>query len=439
MQTIKILHTSDWHLGKKLFRSSRMEEQKLFLKWLLHTIVEDNVGILLISGDIFDSPIPTVEAQEVYFQFLKDTTEQTACRVFIISGNHDSGRFLEAPLPFLRPSRIEVLGRFRKHLSEHIFLLPVENQKIGLFLLPHFRANDLLLQEQTAQHDSDYECDAFLHQHVLLRALERTVRQAKNLLQQQGANFSILMAHHLFGNTHYAGSELFLGLSGLESIPTSIFSDTFDYLALGHLHGFQTSSTNPLAIYPGSPIPLHFGEDNYKSVSLLEITSKQGQMKSSQSCKAIPPFRMILSVSGQTSELAEKLRHKLQTQVATLPPFIELRSEGGPVLSSDEVRFCDLAKEYDGSILKMSYQTSITDRAEINSSRSPISHDFPTSLNLPQIFQAFHRHKYQGTEPSEALMQTFLNSLDEWSHSSMSPSQLEEKTLNDENQTTNPS
>ncbi|OFZ13652.1 MAG: hypothetical protein A2X86_20975 [Bdellovibrionales bacterium GWA2_49_15] len=430
MQTVKILHTSDWHLGKKLFRASRMEEQKLFLQWLLQTLRQEKISLLLISGDIFDSPIPTAEAQETYFQFLKDATEQTACRIYIISGNHDSGRFLEAPLPFLRPSRIEVVGRFRQELREHIFCLPFEDKKVGLFLLPHFKISDLLMHD-----DADFECDAILHEHVVLRALERTVIRAKNLLVQQGANFSILMAHHLFGNTHYAGSELFLGLSGLESIPATIFSDKFDYLALGHLHGAQVSSPAPLGIYPGAPIPLHFGESNRKSVSLLELAGHRDRPEFFQSWKAIPSFRMILSVAGQAGELAEKLLAALQTHVSTLPPFIELRCEGSPIEGADETRLFDIAKEFGGTILKMSYQTSGHERPEADAPSALASHDFPTSLSLPKVFQAFHRQKYQGAEPSEALMQTFLNSLEEWSHATPA----KEMMLTDENQAAHPS
>ena len=289
------------------------------------------------------------------------------------------------------------------------------------------------MMQEAEQDDDHMDHEIFHHEHLLLRALERTVIRARHLLNQQGANFSIVMAHHLFGSTRYAGSELFLGLSGLESIPPTIFSDKFDYLALGHLHSAQLSSADPLGVYPGSPIPLHFGEGNNKSVSILEIAWKHHQLEFSQSWKAIPPFRMILSIIGQTSELADKLLTALKSHVAPLPPFIEIRCEGGPLESTDEACLIDIAKQCAGTILKISYQTSQMEQQGINPIPDSASHDFPTSLSLPKVFQAFHRQKYQGAEPSDPLMQTFLNSLEEWSHSTTTPSISEEKIAVDEN------
>ena len=329
---------------------------------------------------------------------------------------------MEAPLPFLRPARIEIVGRFHPDLRRHIFSVPFENRKIGLFLLPHFKASDLLLSAQ-----GEFECDAFLYEHELLRALEIIIKRAKDILCQQGADFSILMAHHLFGHTHYAGSELFLGLSGLESIPTTLFSGKFDYLALGHLHAAQISAEEPKSIYPGSPIPLHFGEGNQKAISLLEISSQGLEQK----WQAIPCFRSILSVAGKSCLLPEKLAVALEKSSSTLPAFVEIKIEGTPLEHHDETLLFEIAKKYAASILKISCLVTPADQSADESITALHSHDLPTSLSLPDVFRAFHRQKYQGADPSSSVMQTFLKSLEEWS-------QHKEEMPSDENQASHP-
>ena len=109
--TYKVLHTSDWHLGKKLYRLSRIEEQKLFLNWLSDLIITENIDALFIAGDIFDTPNPPSNALKIYFQFLKNVTDNSHCHIYIIAGNHDSGRFLEAPSGLLEDHRVTVIGQ----------------------------------------------------------------------------------------------------------------------------------------------------------------------------------------------------------------------------------------------------------------------------------------------------------------------------------------
>ena len=98
----KIFHSSDWHLGKRLYKSERLDEQKLFLSGLLEEIKTKEIDLLLIAGDIFDTPFPPTEALRLYFEFLRKICDETKAQVVLIAGNHDSGRFLEAPVPFLK-------------------------------------------------------------------------------------------------------------------------------------------------------------------------------------------------------------------------------------------------------------------------------------------------------------------------------------------------
>ena len=99
---MKILHTSDWHLGKTLFGEKRYDEHEKFLTWLIGVLKDENIDLIIIAGDIFDTTTPSNRAQELYYSFLCNT-KTTSCRhVVIIGGNHDSPSFLSAPQELLK-------------------------------------------------------------------------------------------------------------------------------------------------------------------------------------------------------------------------------------------------------------------------------------------------------------------------------------------------
>ncbi|MBP9674890.1 MAG: exonuclease subunit SbcD [Bacteriovoracaceae bacterium] len=291
---IRILHTSDWHLGKKLSKVDRIFEQKLFLKWLLQTILEQQIDYLIIAGDIFDSPGPPDSAVKVYFDFLEDLHKHTSCHAIIIAGNHDSGRFLDAPQEILRSKRIHLWGQLKNSPSQHSMeLCSSENpqEKVHLVALPYFRfyelfhllGSDLLPLEQS--------------EGLVLNLLEKFFEQTKSTSSENYLG-RILVTHHLFGNFELAGSEQALSLSSSDvtSIPPQLLKPFFDYVALGHIHKKQVvSKEEPVMIYCGSPIPMRFSETQEKVVSLLTFAKDQ-QEKYSQSFLPIPCFRKLFSI-----------------------------------------------------------------------------------------------------------------------------------------------
>ena len=118
----KILHTSDWHLGKKLFKRSRIEEQRLFLNWLFETVKSQEIDFLVIAGDIFDTPTPPNEALELYFDFLEIVSKETEAHIIIISGNHDSANFIQAPSKILAKHNIHIKTKLDTNLDNNVRL-----------------------------------------------------------------------------------------------------------------------------------------------------------------------------------------------------------------------------------------------------------------------------------------------------------------------------
>ncbi|WP_300358638.1 exonuclease subunit SbcD [Fusobacterium sp.] len=147
---MKILHTSDWHLGKKLDGYERIEEQKKFLSDLLNIIENNDIDILIVAGDIYDSPNPPIEAERIYYDFVKKIGNLKKCAVIIISGNHDSGKRLTVTRNIEKDFGIIILesptevideGEYGKanikNSKEGSFEIEINNKKSFISFLPY--------------------------------------------------------------------------------------------------------------------------------------------------------------------------------------------------------------------------------------------------------------------------------------------------------------
>jgi exonuclease SbcD len=213
---MRLLHTSDWHLGKRLFKLDRAQEHGLFLEWLIEIIKQKEIDILLIAGDVFDTPTPPHQALETFYNFLHRVSTETKTQTLIIAGNHDSGLLLEAPSKILAPHRVKVWGKLSEKQEDHWIRIG----NIDICAIPFFRSFELLPQG---------EGDALL--------------ALKSYLSRQREGMQLLMLHHLAGIYEAAGSEQVITLSGVDSIPSEILK-TFDYVALGHIHKPQKIAPN---------------------------------------------------------------------------------------------------------------------------------------------------------------------------------------------------
>lgn len=120
---MKILHTADWHLGQTFYEYDRREEHLHFFEWLKQQIKQHEIDVLLIAGDVFDSPNPSAESQRMYYRFLREVTAgNPSLQIIIIAGNHDSAARLEAPNPLLENLNITVRGIVRRNAESNIDL-----------------------------------------------------------------------------------------------------------------------------------------------------------------------------------------------------------------------------------------------------------------------------------------------------------------------------
>jgi len=141
---MKILHTSDWHLGRSLYGRKRYDEFASFLDWLGGTIEKENVDALLVAGDVFDTATPGNRAQELYYQFLCRVAASRCRHVVVIGGNHDSPSFLNAPKELLRALNVYVVGSMSESLEDEVIVLHHGNRPEAIICaVPYLRDSDI--------------------------------------------------------------------------------------------------------------------------------------------------------------------------------------------------------------------------------------------------------------------------------------------------------
>lgn len=317
---MRILHTADWHLGKKLDQHDRSEEHQRFLQWLLHTINDERIDALIIAGDIFDTGSPANDTLRMYYNFLVQL-RQTCCRqVVIIGGNHDSISTLNAPRELLRAMQVHVVGGVPDNAEEQIIPLSDENGDVQAVIaaIPFLRDRDVRLSvagESAAEREQRIKEGIANHYNDLLPLLE--AYKAKNI--------PLIATGHLFTQGASASeSEKEIHVGSLGQISPSAFPIEYNYVALGHLHRPQTVGDVMHIRYSGSPIPLSFSESSdQKQVILLDIHLDK---EITISTLPIPLYRPLLRISGNPEKVKQKLQQlTIQLNENQLPVWVEVQ------------------------------------------------------------------------------------------------------------------
>ena len=379
---MKILHTADWHIGQRLHERQRTEEHKAFLDWLLNTIQEHQIELLLVSGDIFDTSLPSAESTNLYYRFLYRLFDETDAYTVITAGNHDSPRHLEAPREFLKMGRIHVVG-LANEADECVFALPPDNPRVAVAAVPYLSESDLrhLSYETEADRSERYRewFKTFYADCVAAMPVELP---------------KILMGHLFVQGGKISDSERNVQIGGATATHVGDFPANVSYVALGHLHRPQTIGGTDYPIrYSGSPIPLRFNETGYrKKVYLLEL-SDDGRLIRDEGIE-IPIFKALCTVEGdETSVKLEAMTGEWDGK------YIQVKLKLGTprVGISDEIRkaFSDRG----GDVLSVEVELP-----EVKPGPTiPVE-----EMERPEkIFAQFHKANFDGEPPDETLTQTF--------------------------------
>ena len=276
---MKIIATSDWHIGNLFHGIDRLPEHEHFMAWLKDVIKTQDADALLVAGDIFDNGNPSAAAQELYYSFLDDVThDNPQLQIIITAGNHDSANRLEAPSALLHRHKIEVRGRVHRQWVQD------KCEEDGCNAAGHweFTTDDLMIPITSADGKEEAVVLAvpFLRSDVSLdgsysKGVTALLHKLTDKAREAYTDLPIIMMAHMYA----AGAEIREGSSekiligGQEQVTLGKWDNHPDYLTCGHIHKRQQIWNTDWARYTGSVLPMSFAERDYKhGVDLITIS-----------------------------------------------------------------------------------------------------------------------------------------------------------------------
>lgn len=303
---MKIIHTSDWHIGKIVNEFSMIEDQKYILNKLIELIEIEDPKVLLIAGDIYDRSIPPVEAVELLNETLNKLIIEKDIKVLAISGNHDGGERLSFGGSILEKQGLYIAGRDEELYKK--VTIKDENKNINFYLVPYkdpALTKKILEDKEIKSHN-----DAMIS--VVNKIKKELNKKEKNILVGHGYitmkrkdAIKELENKYEVAELETSESERPLSIGGTDLIDGNIFKD-FDYVALGHLHGRQKVGREEMR-YSGSLLKYSFSEVNQKKgVYILDI-NKENNIDID--FKPMKPLRDLRIIKGNIEDLLEEGRN----------------------------------------------------------------------------------------------------------------------------------
>ncbi|MFA7242770.1 MAG: exonuclease SbcCD subunit D C-terminal domain-containing protein [Sulfuricellaceae bacterium] len=322
---MRILHTSDWHLGQTLYDFDRTFEHQCFLDWLLATLKAEQADALLIAGDVFDNANPSAAAQHQLYRFLTAARAQAPhLSIVMVAGNHDSPGRLEATAPFLDLFEAAVVGHVQRRADQSIDLerlvVPLKNAQGDVaawcLAIPFLRPSDVPRVENAT--DPYLEGVAALYRQALAVAASR----------REPGQAIVAMGHcHMVGGQVSETSERHIVVGGAEALSAGMFDAAIAYAALGHLHLPQRVGGQAHIRYCGSPLPMSFSEADYPH-QVLRI-DLDGEAVAQIQPLFIPRATPLLRVPNQPAALDEVLAALAALELPDVPaaehPYLEVR------------------------------------------------------------------------------------------------------------------
>lgn len=404
---MKILHTSDWHLGKRLDDFSRMEEQQAVLQEICEIAEREQVDAVLVAGDLFDTFNPPTEAVDLFYKTLKRLTADGQRLVIAIAGNHDSPDRIEAPDPLAREcgiifagypnsvvSPFELDSGLKVLQSDKGFLeLQLPGTPVPLRVLHTSYANEYRLKTFLGQENSEEELRIVLQ--------EKWQKLADRFCDDKGVN---ILVSHLF--MVKKGDELpeepedekpILHVGGAQAVYTENIPKQIQYTALGHLHRMHRvdSKTSPV-YYGGSPLSYSFAEAKQKKYILI-IDVEPGEAAK---------VREVVLTKGKRllRKRAEGLEEALQWLGENQDALIELTLVTETFLTAMERRKLNAVHSGIVAIIP-----EVTDAESLMGNRHK---QIDLNQSMEKLFRDYFKHE-KGQEPGEDLMNLFKEVLAE--------------------------
>ncbi|HHJ4501517.1 exonuclease subunit SbcD [Raoultella ornithinolytica] len=386
---MRIIHTSDWHLGQNFYSKSRAAEHSAFLDWLLTSAQAHEVDAIIVAGDIFDTGSPPSYARELYNRFVVQL-QQTGCQLVVLAGNHDSVATLNESrdiLAFLKTTVVASAG----HAP---FILPQRDGTPGAIFcpVPFLRPRELVTSQ--AGHSGDEK------QQLLLNAISDYYQQQYEAAcaLRDDRPLPIVASGHLTtvgASKSDAVRDIYIGT--LEAFPASHFPPV-DYVALGHIHRAQKIGGSEHIRYSGSPIALSFDETG-KSKSVNLVTFSDGHLAEVLPL-TVPVTQPLAVLKGDFSSISEQLT---QWRDAPQEPVVWLDIE----ITSDEYLH-DIQRKIQAQTEDLPVEVLLVRRSRAQRERI-LAGERRETLSELQVEEVFERRLAQETlEEAQRLRLTQL-------------------------------
>jgi exonuclease SbcD len=403
---MRLLHTSDWHLGQTLHTFERGYEHQCFLDWLLDTLVHERVDALLIAGDIFDNSNPSAASQRQLYRFLQQARVRAPqLDIVVIAGNHDSPGRLEAPGPLLEAHGTVVIGNVARKDDGEIdldrLLVPLHGNdgtvQAWVLAIPFLRPGDVPRVAQPA--DGSAPIDPYLH------GITRLYRQAHALAQaqRQPGQAIVAMGHcHMIDGTASLESERRIVIGGTEALPAAMFDDAIAYAALGHLHLAQRVGKQDHLRYSGSPLPLSFAEVGYThQVVLVDLADGRA---TAITPLPVPRAVPLLRIPATPAPLKDVLAALVALDLPDLPvharPFLEVRV----LLDAPEPSLrAQVEAALEGKPVRLAKIEPTRKAATQQEADAVLTLDQLAQMQPDDIFRRLYKQKYDADAPHEQL------------------------------------
>lgn len=399
---MKILHTADWHLGKRLQDFQRLQEQRDVLEEIVQLAERDDVDLVLVAGDLFDTFNPDPQAEDLLYSTLKKLTDNGRRTVVAIAGNHDNPERIEAQDHFGRECGIIFAGFPQTEVRSHQLSceakllrsapgfielkLPRHEAPVRIILTPY--ANEIRMRSYFGMTSLDDELRQSLKGHW--------TTLADTYLDEQGVN---LLIAHLFvmkrGGEQPEESDderSILQIGGASMVYTDMIPPQIQYVALGHLHRYQEMSGGPCpVIYSSSPLAYSFAEaDQQKYVVLID--AEPGQAVTVTPVPLKTGKRLLRPRFKRVDEAVDWLTQNPNC-------YAEITLQTPTYLTSEERRQLQQAHE--------SLVTIIPDVREVEDEEQETTQAIDLTQSIETLFTSYFKNENKGQEPNERLLHLF--------------------------------
>ncbi len=392
---MKILHTSDWHLGKNLEQFSRLEEQEQFLLELNEIVKNKKIDLILVAGDIYDTVNPQAKAEQLFYKYINKINDNGKIPIILIAGNHDSYERIVASNPVINEKGIYIIGKYDDEVQ------PFENDyfKITDTFVGGFTINIKSIDETATIITMPFPTEKNLNEIIdytskkdyQLKYSEKVIE----LLEESAKNYNentinILMAHIFAQGGITSESERDIQIGGAYVVEIEKLLDGCDYIALGHMHqAQQLKKAMAACYYSGSPIQYSKSEaGKAKSVYIIDIDEHKNISVEKEFLSDYKSIEIIKAKSFEEAKEKCELIKNVNCYV-----YFEL-----DVDSLSQTQINEL-KKIVKNVVNIQFENS---KAQFTNE----SIDFET-MKVEEVFKEFYKRNNKGLSANEEIIEAF--------------------------------